>query len=70
MDSVKKWWESSGIWGAVGTIVVSLGAALGYQIDPTLVNDTVVWGSSIATAVTGIVALWGRWRATAKIKTT
>lgn len=66
MTETKKWYESSGIWGAVATVVVGALSALGYATEGLAENVEAVI-TSAAAAVTGAIALRGRLKATKKI---
>jgi hypothetical protein len=66
MGDAKQWWESSGVWGALGTVVAGLVAAFGYAATGIDVSITEI-GLSLAGAVSGIVALRGRIKATKRI---
>lgn len=59
MDGSKKWWESTGVWGALGTVVAGLLAAFGYAASGIDVAITEI-GLSLAGAVSGVIALRGR----------
>jgi len=59
MNGTKQWWQSTGVWGAVGTIVAGLLAAFGYASAGVEATISEI-GLSLAGAVAGIIALRGR----------
>ena len=65
MDQVKPWYQSSSMWGgliAVGAAVLGvMGVGVDDQADITK-NLTMVLGGA-----GGLLAWWGRWRATKRI---
>jgi hypothetical protein len=63
----KPWYASTGVWGAVVTLVGSVLALLKVQLDPQLLDDIRQWVLALVTLVGGGVALWGRIRATRRI---
>lgn len=66
MDGSKPWWQSTGVWGALGTVVAGVLAAFGYAASGIDVAITEV-GLSLAGAVAGLIALRGRIVADKKI---
>lgn len=67
MQNEKPWFTSSTILASLGTIVVSLGSVMGYQIDPTIFPDI---AAQVALMINALMALWairGRMLATTKI---
>jgi 4-amino-4-deoxy-L-arabinose transferase-like glycosyltransferase len=65
--TTKPWYASSGVWGAIVTLVSSVLALLKFEVDPQLLEDVREWVLALATLVGGAVALWGRVRATRRI---
>jgi hypothetical protein len=63
----KPWYASTGVWGAVVTLVGSILALRKVQLDPQLLADIRQWVLALVTLVGGGVALWGRIRATQRI---
>lgn len=66
MNGSKEWWQSSGVWGALGTVIAGLAAAFGYATTGIDVAVTEI-GLSLAGAVAGVIALRGRIVADKKI---
>lgn len=73
-NETKTWWQSAGIWGSL-VVVLSAGAGLvGYTIAPedqahlvTVATKTAELATQATSLVGGLVALWGRVRATKRI---
>jgi hypothetical protein len=67
MDDMKQWYQSRTIWGAAVAIAASLAHAGGVNVsagDQMQAADALV---SLAGTVGGLVAIWGRVRASAKV---
>jgi hypothetical protein len=73
-NETKAWWQSAGIWGSL-VVVLSAGAGLvGYTIAPedqahlvTAATKTAELATQATALVGGLVALFGRVRATKRI---
>lgn len=63
----KKWWESSGVWGGLATLVGLALQFMGYGVDIQTTADITAWFVSVGTAVSAGIALWGRISATKKV---
>ena len=68
MNETEKWYQSRGVWGAVGTIVVLLGGLFGYKISPEEMEAFVVTAMTIVGTTTAAVAWFGRIKATKRIE--
>jgi len=68
MNETEKWYQSRGVWGAAGTIVVMLGGLLGYNLTEEDKEAFIVTATAIAGAVTGALALVGRLKASKRIE--
>jgi hypothetical protein len=74
MEDVKPWYASKGIWGSI-IVIAAMGLKVaGIEISPddqaTAVDMVVKGASSVADLVAlggGVIALWGRLRASTKI---
>lgn len=67
-DDNKLWYESKAVWGGIIAIGASAAGALGYVIDADTqdkIAELIVLG---ATAIGGIVAVYGRIKASKTIK--
>lgn len=63
----KSWWQSRTIWASVVVVLVSvLGLfGIGVSAEQEAITDTIY---AIVTALAGAVAVWGRLRATTRLK--
>lgn len=66
-DDSKKWYQSAGVWGGVCTVAFALAGAVGWQVAPADQAQAISYVTGIATGIAGLVALWGRVRATRRI---
>ena len=67
MEDIKTWYQSRTIWGAVIAVAASLAHAGGYNLsaaDQGQLADALV---SLAGTAGGLMAIWGRMKATAKV---
>lgn len=67
MEDFKTWYQSRTIWGALVAILASLAHAGGFSLtaaDQGQMADALV---SLAGAAGGLLAIWGRLRATSKV---
>lgn len=67
MTTTKPWYLSRTIWASAVTVAVSVGGVLGLPldgVDGSSVTDTLL---QAVTAVTGLIALFGRVSASTKI---
>lgn len=67
MDDMKTWYQSRTIWGAIIAVLASLAHAGGLNLtagDQGQIADAAV---SLAGTLGGLVAIWGRLKATAKV---
>ena len=69
MDDSKPWWQSTGVWGGVvAVLAVGLGF-FGYQISGDLQAELVETITSAIALGGGVLAIWGRIKATKTIGT-
>lgn len=68
MSDSKPWWLSAGVWGAGASLVASGLSLFKIKVDPALLNDLQQWVLSLAGLIGGGVALWGRLRATRRVR--
>ena len=64
---VKSWYQSLGVWGGIGTIVVGLLSAMHIASQPGDAQAISDWCTALLTVVGGCIALYGRLRATKAI---
>lgn len=67
MNDVKNWWQSKAIWGGIVTVLALALTAFGYGIgadDQAALTDYLV---SIGGAVGGLLAIYGRVKASKKV---
>lgn len=64
----KAWWESKTVWGGVIALLGGLAAGFGYVVSPE--DQEIISGGivGIASAVGGLLAVYGRVKATKAIK--
>jgi hypothetical protein len=74
MEDTKTLLESTTVWGGIVALLSGAAGLLGYQIDATLQSDIITQitgimtiAASIGSAVGGVIAIWGRIKATKKI---
>ncbi len=68
MDSTKNWYHSRTIWAALVTILVSVAGLIGLPVDTieqAVLVDTIL---QAVTAISGIVAILGRFSASQRIE--
>lgn len=59
--------QSRGVWGGAAAVVGGLGGVLGYSISPQDVAQLPVLITSITSSIGGLLAIYGRIKATHKI---
>ncbi|MCD2172016.1 hypothetical protein [Rhizobium sp. C4] len=67
MEDMKTWYQSRTIWGAVIAISASLAHAGGYSLSATDQGQLADAALSLAGTVGGLISIWGRMKATAKV---
>ena len=67
MDAVKSWYQSRTVWASIVTVVAGVAGALGMPIDSGQQGMIVEVALHAVTALSGIIALFGRFAATARI---
>lgn len=68
MNGVKPWYLSRTIWASVVTVMTAMGAIFGLpvaQLDNAALTETLL---QAITAVSGLIAILGRMRATTRIE--
>lgn len=69
MEDQKKWYESRGVIGAVVAVIASIASAFGLAEISGENQEALVQGViGFTGAVAGLVAAWGRIRASSKIE--
>lgn len=61
--NTEPWYQSRVTWGALGAIVLPLLGFVGVTSDILSLNDFIVGGMALGSAVSGLVTLYGRWKA-------
>lgn len=64
----KKWYASKGIWGGVITLLSVILTVLGYQLTPEDQELIVASITAVMGGIGGLLAIWGRVRASKPIK--
>jgi tetrahydrodipicolinate N-succinyltransferase len=71
-SDVKPWWQSRAIIGGAVSIGAVVAGLFGFNVDPdtqaVIVDQGVAIGAAVATVVGGVMAIWGRIKATKAIK--
>jgi hypothetical protein len=67
MNTVKPWYSSATIWGGALALGSSLAGIAGYQVSPSDQAATVAHVTTLASALGGLLAIWGRVRASKAI---
>lgn len=74
MEDQKAWYASTGIWGGLVALIAGLAGLLGYTISPAdqqaladSIQQMVALATSVGATIGGILAIWGRVRATKTI---
>lgn len=57
------WYQSRVTWGALGAIVLPLLGFVGITTDVVSLNDFIVGGMTLGSVVSGLLTLYGRWKA-------
>jgi hypothetical protein len=68
VETTKSWYTSKAIWGGILAIVVPIMSTIGYQMTDGDVGELANIITSVATAIGGVIAIWGRISATKAIK--
>ncbi len=67
-NDTKSIFESKTVWGAIIAIVSAVAGLLGYAFGPEEQEMLIMAGTTISTAVGSILSVYGRVKATKKIK--
>lgn len=68
MDENKKWYESRTVWGSAVVLLATAAGAFGFVVDEAIQGQLVDHIMAAITAAGGIVAIWGRIKASKKIE--
>ena len=68
MFDEKSWWASKTVWGGLIAIIAGVLGFFGYQLLPADQTALVDGGAALAASLGGVIAIWGRVRASKKIK--
>jgi len=63
MDETKVWWQSLTLWGAIITVLAAVAGVFGFVIDIQMQKDIVEYIMVGGSAVGGLMAAYGRIRA-------
>lgn len=63
----KPWWASKGVWGGVVAAAAGLAGLWGVTVGPAEVEQIVTLFTAVTSAVAGLVAVWGRIRASRRL---
>lgn len=70
MENTKPWWQSTTMWSGIFTVIAPALNGLAHISLPTdMIPDIANAATMIATGVAGLVTVWGRATAKAKIVT-
>lgn len=61
--NAEPWYQSRVTWGALGSIATGLLALSGIMLTPEDTAQIVVIGTSAGALVSGVITLYGRWKA-------
>lgn len=66
MDDTKKWYQSSGVWGSVGSVMSFVLIYFGYNVEgmQEMVTSS---GLALGGAIAALVGLYGRIKASKRI---
>ena len=64
----KSWWASKTVWGGLIAIIAGVLGFFGYQLLPADQTALVDCGAALAASLGGVIAIWGRVRASKMIK--
>ena len=60
MDEQKSWWQSKTIWAGVIAIVEAIAGIFGISINDTTQKEIVDYIMVVASAISGLLAIYGR----------
>ncbi|WP_377295684.1 hypothetical protein [Rhizobium sp. SGZ-381] len=60
MESSKAWYQSKAVWGGLIAIAASVLQATGTEVSPVAQGDLTAAATSLAGAVGGLLAVYGR----------
>lgn len=70
MDKIKSIFSSMGIYGGVLAFIASVAPFFGLDVGAGDVDSLKSYVNEIVAAIGGVLAIWGRWRATAQVTLT
>ena len=59
----KTWWQSKTVWGGLIALLAGIAGIFGYTLHPEDQNLIVEAGTSVVALVGGVIAVWGRVKA-------
>lgn len=68
MYNAKAWYASKAVWGGIIAVLAAIAGAFGYVISPELQTELAAQIVAGATAVGGVLAIYGRVKADKAIK--
>ena len=68
MNDIKNWWQSKTIWGGIITVVAVALGAFGYTLSGDDQIALVEFVSTIGGAIGGLLAIYGRVKASKAVK--
>jgi hypothetical protein len=68
VDETKLIWKSRGFWGGVVAVLAGMAGMIGYEISPDTQDGLLNYGEGIVACVGGLIAIWGRIKASKRIK--
>lgn len=67
MNETKPWYESKGMWGGIISLIAGLLGIFGIPMLPEIMESFTEVFTALAAAVGGVLAVYGRWRATHRL---
>lgn len=65
--TTKKWYESKTIWGGIIALLAALAGAFGYAVDADTQASIIDLVTVVGTGVGGLLAIFGRIKASKKV---
>ena len=62
-ENNKSWWASKTVWGGLLALVAGVAGVFGYQLLPEDQAALIDGGAALAASLGGVIAIWGRVRA-------
>ena len=67
MEDNKSWWMSKTVWGGIIALIAGAAGVFGYTLLPEDQAALVDGGAALAASIGGVIAIWGRVRASKQI---